>query len=240
LFFKSIPKHYWLYLLPLGLLSLYALWLGTFNTMWSGEIPTLAERYRLLPKGFFEMFKENAFKVLFALSILNFVIIRLKFPQKGHAAIQIFLWMNVFALLYMALLPLGGYRSYRPFIIRYDVIIAVNFLYIFFLVYSTLFLMKNLSEQKIRTPYLIGCLIFMVYFTAIDKPLPWGWGNEKEIAAIREIQAATETPVVLSEPASVVSWMPAYSVEESRNASEMLYIWHITDTPKPFYCQKEE
>ena len=235
-FLKSIPKHYWLYLLPLGLLSLYALWIGTFNTMWSGEIPTLAERYRLLPKGFIGMFKNTAFDVLFALSVLNFVIIRLKFPQEGRAASQIFLWMNVFALLYMALLPFGGYRAYRPYIIRYDVNIAVNFLYIFFLVYSTLFLMKSLSEQKVRIPYLIGCLVFMAYFTAIDKPLPWGWGNEKEIAAIREIQAATETPVVLKEPATVVSWMPAYSVEESRNASEMLYIWHITDTPKPFYC----
>ena len=240
LFFRSIPKHYWLYLLPLGLLSLYALWLGTFNTMWSGEIPTLAERYRLLPKGFLSMFKNTAFDIFFALSVLNFVIIRLKFPQKGHAAVQFFLWMNVFALLYMALLPFGGYRSYRPGIIRYDVIIAVNFLYILFLVYSTLFLLENLSKQKVRISYIIGCLVFMAYFTAIDKPLRWGSGNEKEIAAIRQIQAATETPVVLTEPATVVSWMPAYSVEESKNASEMLYVWRITDTVKPFYCLNVE
>lgn len=240
LFFKSVPKHYWWYLLPLGLLSLYSFWLGTYNTIWGGEVLTLAERYRMLPKGFWGMFKNVAFDILFALSVLNFVIIRLKFPQKGNAAIQIFLWMNVFALFYMVLLPLGGYRSYRPVIIRYDVMIAVSFLYIFFLVYSAMFLIENFTQDRVRIHYLIGCLVFMVFFSAIDKPLPWGWGNEKEIAAIRQIQTATETPVVLTEPATVVSWVPAYNLEESKNASEILYIWHITDTVKPFYCLNAE
>jgi len=240
LFFKSVPKHYWLYLLPLGLLSLYSFWLGTYNTIWNGEVLTLAERYRMLPKGFIEMFKVRPFVIFVALSVLNFAIIALKFPKKGNATIRIFLWMNIFALFYIILLPLGGYRSYRPVIIRYDVMIAVSFLYIFYLVYSTLFLIENFTQNKVKIPYLIGCLAFMFYFSAIDKPLPWGWGNEKEIAAIWEIQAATETPVVLTEEATVVSWVPAYSVEESRNASEMLFIWHITDKVKPFYCLKNE
>lgn len=234
-FIKSIPKHYWLYLLPLGLLSLYSFWLGTYNTIWKGEVLTLAERYRMLPKGFLAMFKNTAFDILFALSVLNLAIIRIKFRQKGSAAIKIFLWMNVFALLYMALLPFGGYRPYRPYIIRYDVIIAVSFLYIFYLVYSTMFLMENLPQQRARILYLAGCLLFMAYFTAIDIPLKWT--NDREVAAIRKIQESSEVPVVLTEPATVVSWLPTYSVEESRNASEMLYLWRITDTVKPFYCQ---
>lgn len=240
LFFKSIPKHYWLYMLPLGLLSLYSFWLGTYNTIWRGEMLTLAERYQMLPQGFLKMFDELPFVIFVALSVLNFAIVALKFPKKGNAVIQIFIWMNVFALLYMVLLPLGGFRSYRPIIIRYDVMIGVTFLYIFHLVYSTLFLIENFSQNKVKIPYLIGCLAFMVYFSAVDKPLQLGWGNEREIAAIRKIQAATETPVVLTELATVVSWEPMYSVEQSRNASQMLYMWHITDSVKPFYCLKKE
>ena len=236
-FLKAVPKHYWLYLLPVGLLSLYSLWLGTFNTMWDSVSLTLAERYRLLPKGFLSMFKNGPFDIFFALTVFNFAVIRLKFPQKGRAAVQLFLWINVFALIYMLLLPFGGYRPYRPYLIRYDVMIAVSFLYIFYLVYSTLFLLEHIAEERVKIPYLIGCLVFMVLFTLIDR-LP-KWDNDQEIAAIRKIQESPEVPVVLTEPATVVSWVPAYSVEESRNASEVLYIWHITDTVKPFYCVAE-
>lgn len=237
-FFKAVPRHYWLYLLPLGLLSLYSIWLGTFNTMWDSVSLTLAERYKLLPRGFLEMFKNTAFDILVTLSVFNFVVIRLKFPQEGKTAIQLFLWNNVFALIYMVLLPFGGYRPYRPYLIRYDVMIAVSFLYMFHLVFTTLFLIDHLTQNRFRISYLIGCFVFMIYFTMID--IPMKWGNEQEIAAIRKIQASPEVPVVLTEPARVVSWMPRHSVEETKNASEMLYIWHITDTVKPFYCLNVE
>lgn len=237
-FFKAVPKHYWLYLLPIGLLSLYSFWLGTFNTMWGSQHLPLADRYRMFSTGFLMMFQEKPFVIFFALSVLNFAIIRIFIPQKGKVPVQLFLWINVFALIYMALLPFGGYRPYRPFIIRYDVMIAVSFLYIFYLVHSTIFLIEHIPQNVVRIPYLIGCLAFMIYFTVIDKPLLWD--NYIEIAAIRKIQESTETPVVLTVPATVVSWFPAYSVEDSKNVSEILYIWHITDTPKPFYCQKEE
>lgn len=237
-FIKSIPKHYWLYLLPLGLLSLYSLWLGTFNTMWDTVELSLLERYKLLPKGFLMMFTNTGFVVFFILSVFNFVIISHFHSKNGKNVIQMFVWINVFALIYILLLPFGGYRPYRPYIIRYDVMIAVSFLYILFLVYSTLFLIENISQVKRRMVYLFGCLFFMLFFSMMDKPLKWD--NDQEIAAIRQIQEATETPVVFTYPVTVVSWVPAYSVEESENASKLLYIWKITDTPKSFYCLKEE
>ncbi|MFK7970414.1 MAG: hypothetical protein AB8F95_08610, partial [Bacteroidia bacterium] len=106
--------------LMLGI-SLYSMYVGSFN-LENGEGPSILERFMLMPTGLVKMLFTKIgwplILILFGLSLFLFV-------KKGFNKTYPRIWQVILFLLallgaYLLLLPFGGYRPYRPYIIRYD------------------------------------------------------------------------------------------------------------------------
>ncbi|MBO4282332.1 MAG: hypothetical protein J5873_03970 [Bacteroidales bacterium] len=236
---RNIPRHYLHFLLPLGIVALYSLYIGTYNTMWNEPIP-LSERYRLLPQGFLRMFTagNGGFGLLFALCVTNYLILKFKYRKEGVHALQLFHWFAVFSVIYLLLLPLGGYRPYRPYIIRYDSVLPVSFLWILYFTHSSLLLLRH-SLRKPAFTYLVWTGAATILFLVCDTPRTWR--NDWEMAAMEEIrQSPLDTVPLSSHPTCIASWIEPTTVEASENAGKLLYLWQVTDKEKRFWFPGEE
>ena len=234
---RNMPSHYYRFLLPLGLLSLYSLYLGTYNTMWQDTSVSLSERYALLPQGFLRMFitYSGGFGILFLLCVINYLVIRFSNPEKGRETRSMFLWILCFSVIYIVLLPFGGYRPYRPYIIRYDTIMPISCLLIFYYVYSSIFLLRQ-NDFRLSRKIIYGVWTAVVVLFFFLKDTPRTYRNNLEIAALREIQASPSDTVVLKgTPTSIISWKKPENEAESEVAGRLLKLWKVTNTKKRFY-----
>ncbi len=185
--FQAIEKKH---SLPAGLrriLYIFCVLAILGDTMWSDGI-TLGERYAMLPKGFMNMFVSGngGFGLLFVLTIANCLIIRHISDIEGKPMLSLFHWILLFSAIYIILLPFGGYRPYRPLIIRYDSALPVSCLFIFYYVPSSVFLLKkSFKRAKIGLPYHIWTFSVIIFFFLYDTPRTYR--NDMEIAAMEEI-----------------------------------------------------
>ena len=151
------------------LCCLYAFYVARFNAE-NTQITTLSERYLLLLKGVYYLFTNNA--ALFWMSAwtgLNLLLLRWVRDDVQRASLKrLALLTLAFAVLYTGLLPLGGYRSYRPFIVRYDTFMPVTLAWLFFLVRSSVLLWRQ-GIQGWR--YTVVLLALMAVFTMFDRNL---------------------------------------------------------------------
>lgn len=232
--FLKIPKSYWFFLLPVSLLSVYSLFLGRYNSITiSSQIP-LSDMYLKLPEGIYYQFTQKlGFPVLFIILTINTIIISKMFNNnEGKKILNIFKWIGIFALCYILLLPLGGYRSYRPNILRYDTIMPITLSLIFIFGISTLFIFKSMSKgQKIwYIPLVVGVLFI---FTNSDKA---EFDNNKcEMAALKEIAISKDSIVPLQHDCSVVAWGKILKPEDSELNAQLLNYWGVTKVKKQYY-----
>jgi hypothetical protein len=232
---KSIERLYYIYLLPLCLLSLYSLYIGSFNTMFEGMGISLGDRYKLLPTGLYKLFFDNkGFTLLLAICIINTIIIRIWHKQdNGKKITSFFSWILIYSLIYILLLPIGGYRYYRPYIIRYDTIISISFALITYFTYSSLFLINN-TKKIMNKIFLYSFLTtVIVFFTIKDDPAYWRDDCERKM--LTYISQSKDKVVVLPENCNIMSWNAIQKPEDSKNVSLLLYRWHITKDMKLFY-----
>lgn len=231
---SSIPKEYWFYLLPISLLSLYSLFLGRYNSITiSTQIP-LKEMYLELPKGLFYQFTSKlGFPVLFLILAINAMLIRLKFyTHEGRKILHIFKWIGIFSLCYMVLLPLGGYRDYRPYILRYDTIMPITISLIFMFGTSTLFLIKRISgKQKLwYLPIVISVLL--IYTNSDEAEF---YNNDCERDALEKIANSDKYVVALDNNCSVLDWRKNNDPKASKLHGKLLKFWGITKEEKLYY-----
>lgn len=105
----------------------------------------------------------------------------------------------LFTIAFIVLLPLGGYRDYRPYIIRRDsiqpVLIGIMILYGL----GALHVLQNLPPKG-RRAFAILPLLIAVYFTWMDDP---GKGNNlDERDALHRIALAPATIVKTTPPST--------------------------------------
>ena len=237
-FFEQIPKIFWYYLLPLGLIAIYSLYLGKYNTMWQEQIP-LKERFSLLPKGIFEMFIDNlGFSILTLGSIINTILLLTVKNEESKKTIIMFGWILFFTFIYVILLPFGGYRYYRPYIIRYDTIISITYAFIFYEVYSSVILFRNTTNnRKFKRIYIGYIIIFVGYFFFIDDPATWRNNAEKEM--MYKIARSKENTVLLDKKTSIIGWEAVDQIWKSENAAKCMKRWNITKDEKLFYYKEK-
>lgn len=227
-----IPKNYWFYLLPICMFSLYSLYIGRYNSN-NINIP-LSELYSRLPAGiYYPLTKKLGFPVLFLVIALNhFIISRNYKTVEGEKILNIFKWIGIFALLYILLLPLGGYRDYRPNVIRYDTIMPITISLIYIFGISTLFLFKNLTDnqKKWYLPIILGVLLLFIINDEpqFDK-------NKYERIALKEISESECNIVRLQGDCDVLSWQKTLKPEDSQLNARLLIIWKVTKEKRLFY-----
>ena len=236
---KKIDGRMYLFLIPISILALYSTFLGTYNDAYWDIQPSLKELYLLLPKGIWNsFFYPISYSIVLFLLIANYLIIIFKYKNNVQTKkiIALYRFLIVFSIIYILFLPFGGYRTYRPLLLRYDTILPITILSIITICYTIRFILTQLQPEKwtykLKPIYCLGIFLVLLFFTYKDKIYIF---NECEKASLHLISNSKEDIIVLENDCSVVGWGQIYIPEESKYYGELLYLWNITDKPKLYY-----
>ena len=237
---QQIPNNIKLYFIPLFFLSLYSLYLSRLGSPFENglNIPTILERYQRLPFGlFYTLTTKLGFPLLIIAVLLNLHLISKHYPSaKGRIIIKSAQWFFAFSLLYILALPLGGYRPYRPNIIRQDTFIPITYALIYLFGTSTYYLLFRFRKNK--NIYFSWILLLLLIYKSVD--LPYLNDNIKEKNALQKIAKSSEQIVPLDCNCEILSWHVIQTPEESELNSKLLQIWRITESPKLYYNSKQQ
>lgn len=233
--FTSVPWQVVIFLGTISLISLYAYYVGTYNLEnQNSELVDIWTRYGFMLQGLAEMF--DPFTGYTAVWLFVFINWYLMYKQRQHKyAKTILVAFNVvfiFIVLYLLLLPWGGYRSYRPFIVRRDTLIPANLGLIFLYGSSTLFLLKHYSGRAWKI-YLGVILVFTWHLVQLDHLSKHQYYCERD--AIETIANAQNSPVLVSNKCPVLEWGLITEPNISINNGKMLKVWNITETEMQYY-----
>jgi hypothetical protein len=221
------------------LLGLYSFYLGTFNSESSQEIPPILERLELLWQGII--------KVLFVvkttpLPLIGLTVIAFFFLNKNHKSaafkklLSITKYISCFGLIYMFLLPFGGHRSYRNFILRFDTMLPITFGIFILFGTSAYLLLKELSSEKSKK-LKIAIISLVTIATFIDSISLYPIRNTCERSTLFQLSEATEEPVLIPD-CSIMSWGTINPTKKVSYQSELFYRWNITKKPLIYYHKK--
>jgi hypothetical protein len=231
---QKIPLDYFFYLVPVSLFSLYSLYLGGYNSVSLTHKLPLSDLYAKIPEGIYYQFTQKlGFPVLFSILAINTIIIRTRYKTaEGEKILRTFKWIGIFALVYIILLPLGGYRNYRPYILRYDTILPLTLALLFMFGKMTSFILNHISNrQKFR--YIPIIVFVLVIYTNSDEP---GFDKNKcERAAICKIAGSAEAIVKVDNNCTVLSSTLTVNPKDSVLKVKLLEIWGIMSGNKLFY-----
>jgi len=226
------PRVFWRFLLPVSIFSLYSLFLGSFNSN-NIAIP-LPALYLKLPAGLFNLITTKlGYPVILMTLVLNMILVRKSNDQDhGRKILQLYKWFGLFALIYILLLPMGGYRENRPNVIRYDTMMPVLAGIVFLVGLSSMFLFKTLSPNRLRwyVPIIAGVLVL---FTVNDQPASRKADSQK--AALRQIAESPSDTIGLDPDCNLIYWGKLSKPGDSKLVSRMLTKWRITGHDKLFY-----
>lgn len=237
--FKAIPRDYYFYLTPISVFSLYSLFLGQHNAVDTAYPMSTWELYTRLPAGIYYAFTQKlGFPMIFLILAINTIIINCKFKnEEGRKIIRSFKWIGLFALVYIILLPLGGYRSYRPNVLRYDTLIPVTLCLMFIFAKTVLFIIKNMAAKQ-RMFYVPIIMLVLAAFTLSDEP---GFGlTTCEREAIKQIAQSPEPIVKVTYRCYVASWRVLEHPEDSRIQVQLFKRWGIVNEDKLFYQREPQ
>ena len=222
-------------LLLLGALCLYSLYIGQFELESRDITIPLAERYRRLPTGLNEtFFRRPGLAILLSVVLLNTLLLGRLLPAstESRRLRQLLGWLALFAVAYMLLLPLGGYREYRPHIIRRDSIMPVLLGLMALYGATTYYLAHHLTGRR-RLGYLAWVAALSVFYTVSDNS--WKYpANDCQREALATLARATTPAVDLPQSCPVLSWGPIPAYGESEVQAELLAYWNITQGKRLF------
>lgn len=225
----KIPKGYWFFLLPVSIFSLYSLFIGQYNL--NNTKISLPELYTRLPEGIYYQFTQKlGFPVLFLILTLNTILI-IKYHKdlEGQKILALFKWIGIFSILYILLLPLGGYRDYRPNVLRYDTIIPITLSLFFMFGISTLHLLNKMTDARKR--WYIPIIVGMLFIYTISDKAEFA-NNTCERISLKEISESNDKIVALKSDCTVMSWTKISKPEDSELNAQLLTIWRITNKKK--------
>lgn len=224
---KRLPFLYWFSVLLLNLLCLYSLYLGQYNAEHSQSVSVL-ERYATLPTGLFYQFTNKPGPALLIVMLAgNTLLLRYKVrTEESRRALHALRWVVLFTFVYILLLPLGGYREYRPLIIRKDSILPVLLMLFYIWGLGGQLLLRKLKGRW-KSGYLIAIVPLLFLFLLADKPE--FDANQCEKAALKGIEQSPSGKTPLPDDCLVLSWDAGHQARQSELIMELLRIWNIAD-----------
>lgn len=203
--------------------SLYSIYLGTFNVENDGCKLNVIDRYNALFSGLYQILFMIRYGVLFlyVLIILNLFWLKMyKIPTPIYSILLVFFLISI---MYLALLPLGGCRDYRPNIIRRDTLLPILVILLFFITTTSLYLIKNKKYL-----FLIIWFIFSFVFWKSDV-FPYDYdSNILEKKNLVQLSHSTDSCVLLNENFPVFSWNNYYDCNESYVSSQLIFHYKIS------------
>ena len=226
---KKINIQLLLFFIFTILACLYSIYVGTKNSE-NGWTPlTLLERYSRLMHGIVDCFFKldtGLLYVLIAIAI-NTILLNLFYKKASAAFFKISLFLTVFSILYILLLPMGGYRAYRPFILRRDTLVPVLMILYYCWGASSILLLKFFTGKWKLLFICFLCYICFIYEKADVLP---DYTNVCEKTELAILASKTEDCVTLDRNCSIVNWAFVYvdKCEQSSSTASMLFYWNIT------------
>jgi len=222
-----------------GVLCLYSLYIGRNN---SENITTMtvsvAERYKLLPHGVLAILTYRlGLPLLIAGCLVNLWLVRRLLPPtaENRRLAPILSWIGIFAVVYSLLLPLGGYRPYRAYILHHDCVVPITAALVAFYALTAVRLLSQLRGSQQR--WYIGVLLIIagVYMNA-DRRL-YIYGVKAPQYQALQLLAQPDAPAVVQFPhqARVLTWDPVTEPVSALTSAEMLRYWRVTNGLKLFY-----
>ncbi|HVD96666.1 MAG TPA: hypothetical protein VNB90_00585 [Cytophagaceae bacterium] len=230
----KIPFTHLFYFVLFGLACLYSLYIGKNNIENQVTMIPLVERFARLPVGLFNLFTKKLGPVLLLVFIiLNIFLLRkTELNAQGRKILVLAKWILIFSIIYILLLPFGGYRPYRPNIIRWDTFMPVMLGMIFIYGLSTYYILTNLELRR-KIFYQTSIAIFMLIFTIADEPMTTANACEKD--ALQKIAASTQPITVLHNDCSVLDWRKISDYRKSETNAKLIKMWKITEKEKLYY-----
>lgn len=237
--FKKIPFRIYISLIPISIVSLYSIILGRFDTNSAELSIPVIERYQKLPIGIYYQISQSLGVPLLLLIIsLNAYLINKYFKtQEAKSIIKSLKWIGIFATIYLLLLPMGGYRTYRPNILRYDTFMPITIALLYFYCKSSYFLLLNMAGKKRMyfTSFLF--VLFAIYMNS-DILETGKYSAERKCL---EILANSDSKITrLPSNCNVMSWEPITDPRLSENNATMFKFWRITKEKKLYYQTSEQ
>lgn len=216
----------------LAAMSLYSFYVGQFNAEGSTPLP-LTDRYGHLLTGIWHQLSiKIGLPLLLVCTAVDVWLMRR--AGVGGPLLRKFGWIGAFCLLYIALLPLGGYREYRPTLLRSDTMLPATICLFFVFACASVCLLRHFSGKSRR--WYGGALVavLLVFANADELGLQ---NNRCERDALRQIADAPTAVVPLSNDCPVMDWRPNTKPEGSAVNGQMLHFWGVTREPKLFFKQ---
>jgi hypothetical protein len=216
-------------------LSVYSFYIGRYNIE-NSHTHTVWQLYRLLPGGLAHyLLFQPGLPVLLLAVLLNVLLVRRRPASPARQRLLRTLgWVGAFGMLYVLLLPLGGYRSYRPYLLRNDTAVPVLLGVLFAYGYSTYFLLGQLGGRG-RGAYVLGVLALSAFFLRADGQPDRSPTNDCERWSLDQLARASEPVVEVAGFCPVLTWGLVATPPESAIVGQMLYYWHVTPTVKTYY-----
>ncbi|MCR5887599.1 hypothetical protein LRS06_07375 [Hymenobacter sp. J193] len=232
----ATPWRVWLVLGFTVLMGLYSLYVGQYNIENTSSELAVKERYEKLWMGiYYELAGGLGVPVLLLVAVVNHYFLRaLPLTPERRRLLVLGNWVFVLALVYLALLPLGGYRGYRPNVIRRDTLIPITLGLTFFFAISAVYLVRHLAGRW-RAAYGAMLALFVFIYTNSDRPLDDAKTCER--AALEYLQNSRETVTLLPYPCAIMAWSPTTNAPDSEVAMQMLARWRIVRPDQRFYQQ---
>lgn len=215
------------------LVCLYSLYIGKFNAANLIKQVSLSKRYFLLLIGVKNYIIKSLGPILLLLVIILNTNLLTKTKNNSEAKILLkrIKWITILSFIYIILLPFGGYREYRPFIIRWDTIMPINIALFYFFGASSLFL-YNQYKQKLKLLYSIAILIVLIIFTIADKTKN---ANKCEKEAINTLSHSPNKIVKLNCNCNVMEWGKVVDYNRSTLNTQYLRYVGVLNEEKYYY-----
>ena len=219
----------------LAVMCAYSLFIGRNNAE-NGHAPSLVELYQRLPHGVAEeLTSKLGLPLLTAFVVLNAQLLRRYAPAvEGEWVRQALRWVGGFAVVYILLLPLGGYRPYRFYLLRNDSILPVLVGLLFAYGLSTRCLLRQLPPRPLRW-YRGGLLLLLVIFMNADRRMWLRENNACEREALARLARSPGPVVQLPADCPVMSWERTTDYSQSATNADLLYYWGVTPDRKRYY-----
>ena len=233
---KQIPQSIRITFPILILLSMYSWYIGQFNSENFNFSLPIKERYLrmfdVMPDFFFG---NSALPVLILFILLNYIFLRFTPNTKERSDVfQSGKLILIFSLVYLLLLPLGGYRGYRPTILRWDTFVPVYICLYFLAGYTSVVLFKQILPQTRKIQF-VWLFSFCVYFFIPDASLYKD--NKYERLRLKDLANSQEEMVELKNDCTVMAWVLLRDYRESELNCKLLKYWGVIEKPR-FYFQK--
>lgn len=224
-------------LLSSMLFCFYSYYISKNNSENLWEKPPLTQLYSKLFEGITNHYtKHLGVPLLLLVVIFNFMIMAYNNPdKKGEKLIFLFKWFIALTALYILLLPFGGYRSYRPLLIRYDTLMPVNTGMILFYGLSVIYLLQHFKKPKQLYAYILFIIGVSVVYINADQNFKVNTYNDCEKRNINKIAESQSSVVNIPADCTVMEWNIITESHKSRYITDMLLHWNITREKKLFY-----